>query len=232
MEGYVKLYRKFLEWQWYSEPTTKAVFIHCLLKANYENCIWNGTAINRGSFITTNERLSTELWLSVSKVRQAIRNLVKTGEITISATNKFTLITITKWNEYQLPEKKIIEPKIPLKVKKRTDESLEWEIERKERFGGHYYNVKKRDLYKCAICGTRDDLIVHHIIPYDPDNDDTVLKNNLITLCKSCHEKIHKKSKVKGFPDLLGDETLDRIGFGSEMKSKYNVLLKDFQGGD
>ena len=34
--GWIKLYSKFLEWEWYTDVNTKAVFIHLLLTANYE----------------------------------------------------------------------------------------------------------------------------------------------------------------------------------------------------
>ena len=34
-EGWISLYRKFLDWQWYDYPTVKIVFLHCLLSANH-----------------------------------------------------------------------------------------------------------------------------------------------------------------------------------------------------
>ena len=32
---YIKLNRKILKWEWYSDPNTRALFIHCLLKAKW-----------------------------------------------------------------------------------------------------------------------------------------------------------------------------------------------------
>jgi hypothetical protein len=45
--------------------------------------------------------------------------------------------------------------------------------------------IKKRDNYKCKICGNPNSLHVHHI-DYNKQNNKQI---NLITLCKSCHMK-------------------------------------------
>jgi hypothetical protein len=43
--GYIKLFRKLTEWEWYDQPATKVVFIHCLLKANWQEKTWRGKTI-------------------------------------------------------------------------------------------------------------------------------------------------------------------------------------------
>jgi hypothetical protein len=45
--------------------------------------------------------------------------------------------------------------------------------------------IRERDGYTCAICGTPDSNVVHHI-DYDKSNTSG---DNLITLCRSCHSK-------------------------------------------
>ncbi len=53
------------------------------------------------------------------------------------------------------------------------------------------HKIKKRDKYRCQICNnnpTNIDLHVHHI-DYNKKNSN---KNNLITLCNSCHPKTNK----------------------------------------
>jgi 5-methylcytosine-specific restriction protein A len=41
---------------------------------------------------------------------------------------------------------------------------------------------------ECAACGRKDDLEVHHIVPYHVDSSRELDPNNLITLCdKYCH---------------------------------------------
>jgi 5-methylcytosine-specific restriction endonuclease McrA len=56
----------------------------------------------------------------------------------------------------------------------------------------HWLNVKKRQLQKhqkCQVCGSQENLQVHHNT-YNPFKEE---ENDLIVLCKSCHEKFHKE---------------------------------------
>jgi phage terminase large subunit GpA-like protein len=47
-----------------------------------------------------------------------------------------------------------------------------------------------RDYWKCRRCGYRQTLQVHHIIFRSEMGEDVTW--NLITLCSTCHEDIHK----------------------------------------
>jgi hypothetical protein len=47
MIGWLKLHRKLLQWEWYPDVNVRLVFIHCLLKANYEDKHWKGKLIKR-----------------------------------------------------------------------------------------------------------------------------------------------------------------------------------------
>jgi len=49
--------------------------------------------------------------------------------------------------------------------------------------------IRKRDGYKCAICGSKKELEVHHIVPLSKGG--TSREDNLITLCRRCHSKCH-----------------------------------------
>lgn len=100
-KGYIKIYRKIMEWEWYTDTNVKVVFIHCLLKANFTQKNWRGITIERGSFITSYANLARELNLSVKQVRLAIEKLKKTGELAIKTTNKYSIITIKNYDEYQ-----------------------------------------------------------------------------------------------------------------------------------
>lgn len=52
-----------------------------------------------------------------------------------------------------------------------------------------YKNVAKSLEQKCSLCSIKTKLIVHHI-----DNNYRNNKlNNLMIVCKGCHNKIHKK---------------------------------------
>lgn len=100
-KGWIKLFRSFLDWQWYKNINTKIVFIHLLLKVNYENRKWQGIDIPRGSYITSYDHLAKDLGLTVQKIRTALNNLKSTNEITLKTTSKYTRITIENWEKYQ-----------------------------------------------------------------------------------------------------------------------------------
>lgn len=50
--------------------------------------------------------------------------------------------------------------------------------------------IIKRDNGCCRICGREHDLHVHHIDYNRLNNADT----NLVTLCQSCHQAVHKEN--------------------------------------
>lgn len=62
------------------------------------------------------------------------------------------------------------------------------------RYGGNRIKALERDGFKCQECGKKDVLDVHHIdgkgstFPV-PEQNNSI--ENLITLCRSCHRKIH-----------------------------------------
>lgn len=53
--------------------------------------------------------------------------------------------------------------------------------------------VKKRDGNKCAICGSKESLEAHHIVPVLHDKSLMYSLNNGITLCKKHHQLAHHK---------------------------------------
>ena len=44
MEGWIKLHRQILDWEWYDDINVKVLFLHLLLTANYEDKKWQGTS--------------------------------------------------------------------------------------------------------------------------------------------------------------------------------------------
>lgn len=101
MEGWIKMYRKLIEWEWYNDINTKVVFLHLLLTANHKEKKWQGNTILKGQKLTSLEHLSKEVGLSIQQTRTALKKLKSTNEITIKSTNKYTLITIEKYSDYQ-----------------------------------------------------------------------------------------------------------------------------------
>ncbi|MBP5220409.1 MAG: hypothetical protein J6034_06880 [Bacteroidaceae bacterium] len=103
-EGWVKLFRKFTEWGWYGDTTVKVLFLHLLLTANYEDKEWRGKVIKRGQVVVGRKALAETLRLSEQNIRTALDKLESTHEISRQATNKFTIITICKYDTYQTDE--------------------------------------------------------------------------------------------------------------------------------
>lgn len=101
LNGFIKLHRKIMAWEWYNDNVVKAVFLHLLLTAQYEPCTRRDCIILPGQLLVGRRKLAAELGLSEQQVRTALKKLKETGEIGCVATNKYTLITIANWNEYQ-----------------------------------------------------------------------------------------------------------------------------------
>lgn len=104
MAGWIKLHRKMTEWEWYDNVNTKVLFIHLLLMANHKPKKWAGKMVGRGQLVTGRHKLAKQLGMGEQKVRTAFSNLRDTGEITIKATNRFTVITICNYEEYQIDD--------------------------------------------------------------------------------------------------------------------------------
>jgi len=90
-----------LEWEWFSDSSTLSVFMFLLLSANLRERQWQGVTIMPGQLVTSQESISAKTKLSRQQVRTSLNRLKSTSEITISTTNKYTLITIVKWGSYQ-----------------------------------------------------------------------------------------------------------------------------------
>jgi len=99
--GWIKLHRKLLNWEWYNHPNVVRLYLHILLKANHSDKQWQGITIKKGEFITSREILAKELHLGVQQIRSAIKCLKSTSEITTKTTNRYTVITVEKYNLYQ-----------------------------------------------------------------------------------------------------------------------------------
>ena len=101
MEWFIKLHRKILEWEWYSDANTFRLFIHILLNANFKDKKWKWILIKRWQFITSRKKLSIDLWLTEQQIRTCISKLISTSEITNETTNTFTLISLMNYDLYQ-----------------------------------------------------------------------------------------------------------------------------------
>ena len=100
-DGFIKLHRSILNWEWYSEINTQVVFIYLLLHANWEESHFRGHTIPKGSLVTGRKKIANDLNISERNVRTAIKHLKSTNEVTIQVTNEFSIVTIVNWEKYQ-----------------------------------------------------------------------------------------------------------------------------------
>ncbi len=104
--GFIKIHRKILKWEWYTDVPVKVLFIHCLILANHKPKNWRGTIIERGQFISSYGKLASSSGLSVRQVRTALGKLKSTQEVTSKTTSKYTMITISNYSAYHINERK------------------------------------------------------------------------------------------------------------------------------
>ena len=104
MEGFIKIYRKLLKWEWHDDPNTGWLFVVLLLLANYEDTKWRGKVVGRGQLVASLRKLSEESGVSVRSIRTGLERLKGCGVIDYKATNKFHHITILNYDSYQSRE--------------------------------------------------------------------------------------------------------------------------------
>lgn len=99
--GYIKLHRSLLSWEWHDVPCMMAIWVTLLAMANREPGNYHGQVVPVGSLITSYRHLSQQTGISINQVRECLRKLQKTGEITVKATQRNTLINIVNYSKYQ-----------------------------------------------------------------------------------------------------------------------------------
>lgn len=92
--------------------------------------------------------------------------------------------------------------------------------------------VKERDKYTCQICHKKvDNLEIHHIKPRSQGGSNR--PGNLITLCKCCHQKVHKNNNNNElFKQLqkkrISDDYKDSTFMNTVRWNIYNTIGKKF----
>lgn len=100
-EGYIKIHRKLINWEWYSNKNDRLVWLHCLLKANWNDGYFEGKKIPRGSFVTSYKNLAKEIGITTQQLRTSLIHLKSTHNITHETNNQFSIITINNYDLYQ-----------------------------------------------------------------------------------------------------------------------------------
>ena len=99
--GWIKIHRSLLDWEWWDDLNTFRVWMTILLSVNHEPKKWRGIVINEGEMLTSYTALSQKCNMSVRSVRTAINHLKSTGELTCESTKNYTVIKVLKWGYFQ-----------------------------------------------------------------------------------------------------------------------------------
>jgi DNA-binding transcriptional MerR regulator len=102
MNGWVKLHRQILEWEWYMDIPIRLLFLHLVLKANHKEKKYKGTLVEVGCLLTSRDDLAKETGLTVKQIRRALDKLKTTGEIASKTSPQGTHIQLLKYSDYQI----------------------------------------------------------------------------------------------------------------------------------
>ena len=101
MQGWIKLHRKMVNWEWYTDTNVKVLFLHLLLTVNHTAGRWQGMEVAAGETITSVNSLSQQCGLTVKQVRTALEKLERTGDIERKTAKRFTRIKLLNYCVYQ-----------------------------------------------------------------------------------------------------------------------------------
>ncbi len=103
--GYIKLWRRFGETSFFRNSHCVHLAIYLLLQCNHEpnKFIFDGKeeTIDRGQLLTGLIKLKESTGISIQSLRTALRTLEIVGFLTSKVTNRFRVISICKYGEYQ-----------------------------------------------------------------------------------------------------------------------------------
>lgn len=103
-DGYIRLHRRLLEWEWFADSSTVHVFLCLLLSANWKEGRWLGHVIPPGSVVTSREKIAAATGLTEKQVRRALEILEQGRVIERGRAGKGQLVTLANWAKYQATE--------------------------------------------------------------------------------------------------------------------------------
>jgi hypothetical protein len=100
-EGYIRIHRSLLDWEWYGDEAVTVLFLHLLLTVNWKPGKFRGQDIPPGTVVTSLDKLADTFGWTRGKLRRTILKLKQTGEATTQTTNHWTAVTLVNWAKYQ-----------------------------------------------------------------------------------------------------------------------------------
>lgn len=103
-DGYVKLHRQLIDWEWFQDSATMHVLTCLLLTVNWKEAKWMGHTIPPGGTVTSREKIASQTGLTEKQVRRALDNLEQGRVIERSRAGKGQLVTLVNWAKYQVDD--------------------------------------------------------------------------------------------------------------------------------
>ena len=100
-QGWIKLHRSILDWEWYDDVNVMRLFLHCLFKANHKDKRYRGTLVKRGTFLTGRDLLAAQTGLTVQQIRTSLDKLKSTNELTIKSSRQGSVVEVVNYDKYQ-----------------------------------------------------------------------------------------------------------------------------------
>lgn len=104
-KGFALLHRKIMDVPFYKDAEAAHLWVHLHLRANHEQTLVStdvGDVIcERGEFITGRNTLAMETGLTADRVKSLLRKFQNLGMITTKSNNRFTVLKVVKYDEYQ-----------------------------------------------------------------------------------------------------------------------------------
>ena len=105
MDGWITIYRKIQEKNWYKDSEYVHVWLHLILNANYidKKILVNEKEIEikRGQLLTSRKLISEKTGIQQSKIYRILERFANEHQIEQQKTNKYTIITIPNYDLYQ-----------------------------------------------------------------------------------------------------------------------------------
>ncbi|WP_208923251.1 DNA replication protein [Escherichia coli] len=104
-KGFALLHRKIMDVPFYKDAEAAHLWVHLLLRANHEQTLVStdvgDVVCERGEFITGRNTLAMETGLTADRVKSLLRKFQNLGMITTKSNNRFTVLKVVKYDEYQ-----------------------------------------------------------------------------------------------------------------------------------
>ena len=211
MDGYIKLYKKLIQWQWYKDSNTKSLFIDLLLDANFEDSKVGFEIIKRGQCLTSLKRMHERTGLTTKQIRTSLDKLQKSGEIGKQTTNKYSIITIKNYDDYQNMDKQTANKRQTKgNIKEYKEYKEEKEINNKESISKdiqkkYFESLKVNTLFnefleqrkklKAVNSERAINTLINKLMNYDENTQIKMLENSIVNSWKGIFEIKETKRK-------------------------------------